>query len=126
MQEERRRLQEAEVDRTSMTLAKLGSPLDPLLASLAHFHSSSDLSAKIGELFRMIDANGSGSLDYQEICDGLQVCVRALQSRLNPRLPLSRYCCHLAPAQHCDPLLRPPPAPLFACPARARLLSVVC
>ena len=58
MQEERQRLNEEEIDRRCITSEKLGSPLDPLLASLAHFHSSSDLSNKIKELFLMIDANG--------------------------------------------------------------------
>ena len=41
------RLREEEIDRTCMTSDKLGSPLDPLLASLAHFHSSADLSEKV-------------------------------------------------------------------------------
>ena len=72
VQEERQRLKEEEVEMKFITSEKLGSPLDPLLASLAHFHSSIDLSTKIKELFLMIDANGSGSLDYQEICDGLK------------------------------------------------------
>ena len=72
VQEERHKLKEEEVELKFITAEKLGSPLDPLLASLAHFHSSADLSQKIRELFLMIDANGSGSLDYQEICDGLQ------------------------------------------------------
>ncbi len=34
------------IDR-NMTASKLSSPLDPLLASLAHFSSSSELSAKV-------------------------------------------------------------------------------
>ena len=72
VQEERQRLKEEEIELKFITSEKLGSPLDPLLASLAHFHSSIDLSNKIKELFLMIDANGSGSLDYQEICDGLK------------------------------------------------------
>ena len=45
-QRQRQRLREEEIDRTCMTSDKLGSPLDPLLASLAHFHSSADLSEK--------------------------------------------------------------------------------
>ena len=47
------------------------SPLDPLLASLAHFSSTADLTAKIDELFYMIDANGNGTLNYEEIRSGL-------------------------------------------------------
>ena len=58
VQEERQRLKEEEIDRKCITSEKLGSPLDPLIASLAHFHSSSDLTGKIKELFLMIDANG--------------------------------------------------------------------
>ena len=49
----------------------LRSPLDPLLASLAHFSSTADLTAKIDELFYMIDANGNGTLNYEEIRSGL-------------------------------------------------------
>ena len=32
-----------------MTAEKLESPLDPLLAALANFHSSADLSAKVAQ-----------------------------------------------------------------------------
>ena len=45
--------------------------MDPLLASLAHFSSTADLTAKIDELFYMIDANGNGTLNYEEIRSGL-------------------------------------------------------
>ncbi len=68
---ERARRREAELQRGYLTAEKLGTPLDPLLAALAHFHSSADLSAKIAELFALVDANGSGSLDYAELREGL-------------------------------------------------------
>ena len=66
VQEERQRLKEEEIDRKCITSEKLGSPLDPLLASLAHFHSSSDLTGKIKELFLMIDANGRSITAYNK------------------------------------------------------------
>ena len=74
MQEERQRLNEEEIDRRCITSEKLGSPLDPLLASLAHFHSSSDLSDKIKELYLMIDANGR--------CAARRVCGRRPRLRV--------------------------------------------
>jgi hypothetical protein len=62
VQEEWQRLKEEEIDHKCITSEKLGSPLDPLLASIAHFHSSSDLTGKIKELFLLIDANGRCSI----------------------------------------------------------------
>ena len=73
-------------------LAQVTSPLDPLLASLAHFSSSKvatlsllsnpsrtggdsectpidrqDLSHKIQELFHLLDQEGNGTLNYVEM-----------------------------------------------------------
>jgi hypothetical protein len=40
-------MEEAEAELRFITTEKLGSPLDPLLASLAHFSSAADLTAKV-------------------------------------------------------------------------------
>ena len=46
-QAERATQRDAELEKRYMTAEKLESPLDPLLAALANFHSSADLSAKV-------------------------------------------------------------------------------
>ena len=48
-QAERATQRDAELERRYMTAEKLESPLDPLLAALANFHSSADLSAKVAQ-----------------------------------------------------------------------------
>ena len=49
MQAERARQRDAELELRYITAEKLESPLDPLLAALANFHSPADLSAKVAQ-----------------------------------------------------------------------------
>uniref|UniRef100_A0A6U5CI52 PH domain-containing protein n=3 Tax=Hemiselmis andersenii TaxID=464988 RepID=A0A6U5CI52_HEMAN len=46
--------------------------LDPLLASLAHFNTSGDLSTRIGSLFQVLDMDDSMTLSYMELSEGLK------------------------------------------------------
>jgi len=51
-------------------------PLDPLLQQLGlTFHTKADLESKIQRIFDRIDVDGSGSVDYQEIEQGLKKIV---------------------------------------------------
>ena len=51
---------------------KVSGPMDPLLATLAHFTSSAHLTAQIEILFELLDVDDSNSLSYDELRVGIQ------------------------------------------------------
>jgi len=46
--------------------------IDPLLAALAHFDTSEDLSRRIGLLFNVLDIDDSATLSFRELQMGLR------------------------------------------------------
>jgi len=57
--------------------------IDPLLAALAHFDTTEDLSHRIGLLFNCLDTDDSRTLTYAELAAGLK------KLRVNPQVQIS-------------------------------------
>ena len=51
---------------------KIAGPLDPLLATLANFHSEEHLSSQIALLFGFIDIDAGGSVTFEEFKQGVE------------------------------------------------------
>ena len=58
--------------------------IDPLLAALAHFDTSEDLTERIRLLFRVLDVDESGSLSFDELALGCSKLRVKPQIRLSP------------------------------------------
>ena len=58
--------------------------IDPLLAALAHFDTSEDLTERIRLLFRVLDVDESGSLSFDEFALGCSKLRVKPQIRLSP------------------------------------------
>ena len=48
---------------------KVNGCLDPLTETLLNFDSEADLKDKIDAIFALLDVDGSGGLDFEEVCD---------------------------------------------------------
>ena len=51
---------------------KIAGPLDPLLATLANFHSEEHLSSQIALLFGFLDIDDGGSISFEEFKQGVE------------------------------------------------------
>ena len=49
--------------------------LDPLTESLLIFHDEEDLKTRINTIFSLLDVDGSGGLDFAEVCAYVYSCV---------------------------------------------------
>jgi hypothetical protein len=58
--------------------------IDPLLAALAHFDTSQDLSDRIQTLFKVLDVDENGGMSYQELKVGLT------QLKISPPIVINR------------------------------------
>ena len=45
---------------------RVSGVLDPLVENLAQFNGNGDLTAKIADVFKVMDEDGSGGLSYDE------------------------------------------------------------
>ncbi|EKX41946.1 hypothetical protein GUITHDRAFT_112082 [Guillardia theta CCMP2712] len=63
--------QQDRISEESIEHYRVAGPLDPLLAILANFSSSSHLSSQIELVFSQLDIDGSGTLTFEELRDGL-------------------------------------------------------
>uniref|UniRef100_A0A7S0QNQ4 EF-hand domain-containing protein n=1 Tax=Cryptomonas curvata TaxID=233186 RepID=A0A7S0QNQ4_9CRYP len=74
------------------------SALDPILAALAHFNTSQDLSNRVMTLFKVLDADDSKSLSYEELASGLK------KLKVQPTIHLSEEDFHMISNQRlmCD------------------------
>eukprot|EP00292_Cryptomonas_paramecium_P021382 CAMPEP_0113726102 /NCGR_PEP_ID=MMETSP0038_2-20120614/40205_1 /TAXON_ID=2898 /ORGANISM="Cryptomonas paramecium" /LENGTH=163 /DNA_ID=CAMNT_0000656591 /DNA_START=156 /DNA_END=644 /DNA_ORIENTATION=- /assembly_acc=CAM_ASM_000170 len=62
----------------------INNPLDPLLNTLSRFRSEDDLMRRIRLLFKVLDSDTSGTVDFQELHEGLRKMVH-----LEPQIHLS-------------------------------------
>ena len=63
---------EKDLEKEKEKQRSFGSPIDPLLAVLSSFTTSADLSDRIKKVFELLDHEGVGSVDHEDMMYGLR------------------------------------------------------
>jgi Ca2+-binding EF-hand superfamily protein len=63
---------EKDLEKEKQKQRSFGSPIDPLLAVLSSFTTSADLSDRIKKVFELLDHEGVGSVDHEDMMYGLR------------------------------------------------------